>query len=133
MNSRILFAALALAGFSCAPLPCESISSNPQSVCRRADAGAIAANTPFVVEGQTFVRNGTCSVSVDGGQITLAVDGMACSAANGRSDFEAAPAAPSFVKCNVPALAAGTYTVSTSTPSTFTVPEGADGGLAACP
>lgn len=132
MNSKILFVALALTGFSCAPLPCESISSNPSSVCRRADAGTIAANTPFVVEGQTFVRNGTCSVTVDGGQINLAVDGMSCPRGNGGTNFEA-PAAPSFVKCNVPALAAGTYTVSTSTPSTFTVPEGADGGLPACP
>lgn len=118
---------LAVVASSCTP-PCESISSNPQTVCHRPDAGTIAADAPFVLEGETYV-SGTCSVSVDGGRISFAVDGMSCSAAN--QDREA-PAAPRFVKCNVPALPAGTYTVSTGTPVTFTIPESADAGVPPC-
>ena len=117
----------AVVAASCTP-PCESISSSPQTVCHRADAGTIAADAPFVIEGETYT-SGTCSVSVDGGRISLAVDGMSCS---GNAD-RAAPAAPRFVKCNVPALPAGTYTVSSGTPVTFTIPESADAGLPVCP
>lgn len=109
-------------------LPCESVSSAPHNVCRRADAGVLAADVPFVVLGQTFVRGGACSVSVDGGQIELLVDGTACTGNSG-AGFEA-PAAATSVDCAVPALPAGTYTV---TGLTFTLPEGADGGLPSCP
>ena len=116
----------AVVAASCTP-PCESISSSPQTVCHRADAGTIAADAPFVIEGETYT-SGTCSVSVDGGRINLAVDGMSCS---GNSD-RAAPA-PRFVKCNVPALPAGTYTVSSGTPVTFTIPESVDAGVPVCP
>ncbi|MDP2270603.1 MAG: hypothetical protein Q8K32_07695 [Archangium sp.] len=119
---------LSVIAWSCTP-PCESISSNPQTVCHRADAGTIAADAPFVIEGETYA-SGTCSVTVEGGQINLAVDGMSCS----RSDSErAAPAAPRFVKCTVPALPAGTYTIKTGTPVTFTIPESADAGVPRCP
>jgi hypothetical protein len=134
MNSiSKLFAAVVLTvvGWSCAPLPCESVSRTPDSVCRKADAGAIAANTPFVIQGQTFA-NGGCQVTIDGGQINLVVDSMSCPASSG-SGFEAAPAAPRFVACNVPALDAGTYTVTSSQPVTFTIPESADAGVPLCP
>ncbi len=109
-------------------LPCETASSAPSSVCRRADAGALFADVPFVVVGQTFVRGGACSVRIDGGQLELLVDGDTCATGSG-SGFEA-PARASSVECAVPALPAGTYTV---TGLTFTLPEGADGGLPRCP
>lgn len=89
MSSRIVLAGLGLglAVWSCTP-PCESIASAPQTVCHRADAGLVAADSPFVLQGQSFIRGGTCSVKVDGGQINLSIDGMACA---GNSDRAAAP------------------------------------------
>ncbi|MDP3153644.1 MAG: hypothetical protein Q8N23_13280 [Archangium sp.] len=109
-------------------LPCESAASAPRDVCRRADAGALTADVPFVVVGQTFLREGACSVGVDGGRIELRIDGNTCTGNSGEG--LAAPPLPNSVDCAVPALPAGTYTV---TGRTFTLPEGADGGLPSCP
>lgn len=129
MKKLIAGVVVALASFSCAP-QCESVSSSPQTVCRRADAGAIAADAPFVVEGETFVNGGACSVTVDGGAINLSVAGMACT--GGSANGALAPAQPQFIKCNVPALPAGTYVVTTSPSVTFTIPGAADGGFPNC-
>lgn len=130
MKKLIAVAALALTAWSCTP-QCESITSAVQTVCHRADAGTIGPNAPFVVEGSTSVSSATCSVTIDGGNISLAVDGMACARGNG-SGFAEAPSAPVFIKCTVPALPAGTYVFTTSTPVTFTLPESADAGIPSC-
>ncbi len=61
-SSRIVFPgiALALVVWSCSPPVCDQISSTPQSVCHRADAGAIAPAASFVLEGRTFVQSASC-------------------------------------------------------------------------
>ena len=125
----VLAAAFVLAAWSCTP-PCETVSPAPQLVCHRADAGAIAPNAPFVLEGQTFVRNGSCVVTIDGGQINLAVDGMSCVAPSGGGT--AAPTSRAVVPCQIPALDAGTYVVNSVTPVTFTIPESPDAGVPSC-
>lgn len=107
MNANLSGQCRAVVASTCT-LPCESISSIPQTVCHRADAGTIAANAPFVIEGQTSA-SGTCSVTVDGGS-----------------------SGPRFVKCNVLALPAGTYTVSSGTQVRFTTPESIDAGVPTC-
>jgi hypothetical protein len=128
---RLILAApvLVLAAWSCAP-QCETISPSPQSVCHRADAGAIAPGVPFVLEGTTFVRNGTCVVSIDGGQIDLAIEGVSCASTNTGAAFT--PTAPSQVPCQIPALDAGAYRVTSITPVSFTIPESADAGVPSC-
>lgn len=120
---------LALAAVSCAP-QCDDLPVAPQSVCRLADAGVIAAGAPFVVQAQTTLRT-TCSVSVDGGLVSLTFTGRTCSS-NGANGF-ADPIAPGPQPCEVPALAAGTYRFNSSTPVTFTIPESADAGVPLCP
>ena len=128
-RAAVLAAALCCCFASgCAP-KCEDIPSSATSVCRHADAGAIAPNTPFVVQGQTSTRT-ACQVSVDGGLINLSFTASNCSSANGAAEF-ADPVAPAFLPCEVPALAAGTYSFNTGT--TFTIPESADAGLPVCP
>lgn len=121
---------LALAAFSCAP-PCESITPAPQSVCHRADAGTITPDASFILEGTTFVQGGACRVTIDGGQIDLVVDGMSC-AATGSANGLRAPQAPATVRCTIPALPAGSYVVTASTATTFTIPESGDAGLPPC-
>jgi len=125
-----LLAAVSFA--ACSPPVCDPASSAPQSVCHRADAGTIAADAPFTLEGTTYVRGGACQVSVDGGQLQLLVSGTAaCGGPSGSGAF--APAAPTQVACAVPALPAGTYSVNSSPALTFTIPESADAGVPACP
>ena len=127
-RAAILAAALFLSLSGCAP-KCEDIPFSATAVCRSADAGAIAPNTPFGVQGQTSTRT-ACQVSVDGGLISLSFTATNCSSANGAAEF-ADPVAPAFLPCEVPALAAGTYSFNTGT--TFSVPESADAGLPVCP
>lgn len=129
MNSRVLVVALlALAGSGCL-LPCDPISSAPQSLCHRADAGAIVPDASFILEGETFSFGGTCQVNVDAGLIDLQVtggsDGTCGSTGNG------VRAASETVRCTLPPLPAGTYTFSSS-PGTLSVSESADSGLPSC-
>lgn len=114
---------------ACSPPVCDPISSTPDSVCHRADAGAITAGAPFTLEATSYVRGGACQVVVDGGQIALSISGVsACGGAGGAG--AAAPVAPSTVTCTIPALAAGTYVVSPQV--TFTIPESTDAGVPPC-
>jgi hypothetical protein len=116
---------------ACSPPVCDPVDSAPQSVCHRADAGTISADAPFTLEGTTFVRGGACQVSVDGGQLQLLVSGTeACGGTSGSGAF--APQAPTQVACAIPALPAGTYSVNSGTPLTFTIPESADAGVPNC-
>lgn len=123
----ILLTTLVLAAWSCSP-PCVPVNTPAplQQLCHRADAGAIAPNSPFVLEGTTGLQSGTCRVAIDGGQIDLFVDGTAsCSEAAGFADR----AAPLPVRCAIPGLAAGSYTVNSSPALTFTIP---DAGVMPC-
>ncbi len=128
MHLRIALLAVSFA--ACSPPVCDPVSSAPSSVCHRADAGTVAADAPFTLEGTTWLRGGTCQVNVDGGQIDLFVSGVSACGTGGAG--AAAPAAPSVVRCTIPALPAGTYTVTTSPPVTFTLPESADAGVPPC-
>lgn len=119
---------LALAAFSCT-LPCESITPAPQSVCHRADAGIITPDASFILEGTTFVQGGACRVTLDGGQIDLVVDGQSCAAGNANAPRDPQVA---IVLCTIPALPAGSYVVTASTATAFTIPESGDAGLPPC-
>lgn len=132
-SSRIVLSgtALALIVWSCSPPVCDPIPSTPQSVCHRADAGAIAPDASFVLEGRTFVQNASCLVTVDGGAINIEVAGTAGCGSTGRNNE--VRAADAIVQCTIPPLAAGTYVVNTLSPLTFSVPESADAGIPVCP
>ncbi|MDP1829380.1 MAG: hypothetical protein Q8L48_39305 [Archangium sp.] len=78
------------------------------------------------------MQGGACRVTIDGGQIDLVVDGMSCVAAAGGNGARA-PQAPTTVLCSIPALPAGSYVVTATTVTTFTIPQSADAGLPACP
>lgn len=129
MQLRLLVVpALVLIGIACSPLPCEPITSTLTQVCHRADAGALAPDASFVLEGDSSAF-GACVVSVDGGAISLSVTGGANSCGGGTGGARA-PAAP--VKCTLPPLAAGTYTVNSQPALTFTLPLDVDGGVPTC-
>lgn len=132
--SLLLPAGLALAFWSCTP-PCEDTSWTPGAVCLRADAGQVVANQAFTVVATSY-SGGTCRVVVDGGAITVSIDGQYCSTVTAGSGA-AAPRDPAFASmpCEMPALPAGTYFISTSpTPARLTVSAtpSADAGLAPC-
>lgn len=116
---------LTFAIWSCAP--CEPIPSKVFSLCHPADAGEIAPNTSFVLEGTVGVSGTDCDVSIDGGAISLQVIGtQSCGPGVGAG----ARAVPLPVKCTIPALAAGTYTVNSQPEVTFTIP--GDAGVPPC-
>lgn len=121
---RTLLFAFVLAAWSCSP-PCVPVNTPAplQGACR--PGAAIVPDAGFALQGRT--QSGTCQVSVDGGQLDLVVNSASCSLANGAADI----AAP-IVSCAIPALPAGTYTVNSNPPLTFTIPESADAGVPPC-
>ena len=119
---------LVLVTWSCVP-PCDPLPSNPQSVCRRADAGAIVPDASFILEGVQYSQNATCLVTIDGGQIDLYVGRTEYCGSHGTNEIRA----PDNVQFTIPPLAAGTYVVNSATPTTFTIPESADAGVPVCP
>ena len=112
---------LTLVAWSCSP-PCDPIPSTLNSVCHVADAGAIAPNASFVLQGSPNNFGGTCDVSIDGGAISLTVIGSQACDTGGAAGLRA-PSGP--VKCTIPALDAGTYTVNSQPALTITIPGGA--------
>ena len=122
--------ALALVTWSCMPPVCALPPSPPESVCHRADAGTIAPDASFVLEGVTYFQAASCQVTIDGGAINLLVNGASFCGSTGGSS---AVRAPDKVLCAIPALAAGTYVVNSDAPTTFTIPESADAGVPVCP
>jgi hypothetical protein len=128
--TRIVFAVtgLTLAVWSCAP--CDPIPTSTFGLCHRADAGEMAPDASFVLEGTVGVFNSTCAVTVDGGAIDLQIIGTP-SCGPGVGSGVAAPEKP--VKCTIPPLPAGTYTVNSQPAVTLTLPTPADGGIRACP
>lgn len=119
---------LTLAVWSCAP--CDPVPSNVFSVCHNADAGTITPDASFVLDGVVGVAGTVCDVSVDGGAISLQVIGTpSCGPGVGAAEVRAAE---NPVKCTIPALAAGTYTVNSQPGLTFTLPLAADGGIPPC-
>jgi hypothetical protein len=117
---------LAMSGVACTP-PCEPVTSTLTSVCHRADAGAIAPDASFILEGQSG-SFGACDVSIDGGAISLSVTGGPLGSCFGGASGARAPAGP--VRCTVPPLAAGTYTVNSQPAVSFTIP--GDAGVPPC-
>lgn len=131
MFLKIVLASLVVLSFGCTP-PCDAtITPAPlQQVCHRADSGVIAADTSFTLEGSTFLQSASCRVVVDGGQLSLFADGTVACADNRASVAERA--APLPLRCAIPALPAGTYSVNSSPVLTFTLPESADAGVPSC-
>lgn len=121
-------ACLSLVGLGCLPQPCDPVSNAPQSLCHRPDAGEVVPDASFVLEGEVFVAQGQCTVGVDGGQIELSVSGLACSA----SAPNGARAATVPVRCTIPPLPAGTYTVNSLPPTEFTISTSGDSGVRTC-
>lgn len=121
-------ACLSLVGLGCLPQPCDPIPSQPRSLCHLSDAGAIVADASFVLEGEVFVKDGVCQVGIDGGQIELTVTGGSC-ISGPRSGIQA-PSAP--VRCAIPPLPAGTYTVNSLPPTEFTISTSGDSGVRTC-
>lgn len=117
---------LTLAAWSCSP-PCDPIPSRVNSVCHSADAGAIVPNASFVLEGTASNYGTVCDVVIDGGAISLSVTGAPACDTGGAAGLRA-PAGP--VKCTIPALDAGTYTVDSLPALTITIP--GDAGVPPC-
>jgi hypothetical protein len=107
--------------------PCPERSIAPNVLCHQADGGALRANQPFVVTAANYgtgLEAATCEVSIDGGAITLTMLGAACPA-----KFSTNPVVPvTQVRCTVPALDAGDYTLNGASLS----PGADDAGLPPC-
>lgn len=127
---RILVPALVvLTAWSCTP-PCDPIPSNLQGLCHRADAGPMIPDASFVLEGSTFSQ-GNCEITIDGGQIFLQTSGASTSC--GSPGSSGVRAASEVVKCTIPPLAPGTYSVDSQPAVTFTLPAAsADAGVRTC-
>lgn len=121
-------AGFSLIAFGCLPAPCDPVSPLPQSLCHRADAGEIAPDASFVLEGEVFAQDAQCQVAVDGGQIELTVSGGSC----GAGSANGVRAATFPVRCTIPPLPAGSYVVNSLTPTQFDVPLAADAGVRSC-
>lgn len=119
---------LSLTGFNCTP-QCDPVPNNPQNICHLADAGPIAPDTSFVLQGTIFLTDPVCTVTIDGGQIDLQVTGVSYCGAVGNS---AAARAADRAKCTIPALPAGTYSVNSQPALTLTLPQSADAGVPTC-
>ncbi len=124
----VVSAGFSLVAYGCLPAPCDPVSTLPQSLCHRADAGDIAPDASFVLEGKVFTQDAQCQVSVDGGQIELTVSGGSC----GAGSLNGARAATFPVRCTIPPLPAGSYVVNSLTAAQFDVPRAADAGVRAC-
>ena len=113
---------------SCEP-PCIALDKEaPETVCHRADGGAVVANQPFELSAEIYTRASvTCAVIVDGGSLTLQLSGTAC------------PVAPSNnpvvfstrTVCLVPSLPEGQYVLNDLSRTTLTVGSG-DAGVRPC-
>lgn len=125
----LLLAGLTLASTACTP-PCDDTPWQPSAVCHRADAGALMANQPFTLIARTSA-SGTCRAVVDGGAIDLSIEGHYCGTSSTSGAAAPREAAEIFLPCEVPALPAGTYVVTSG--ATFTLPASADAGLSTCP
>jgi len=124
MPVKLVLAAVVVVASSC--VPCAPVDrSRPQDVCHPADAGAIAAGSPFPLMASTTVVGATCAVTVDGGQVDLFISGSQyCGAGNKPVVFT------QLVRCEVPALPDGSYALNTLTPQSFSLP---DAGFPPCP
>ena len=128
MGGVVLAAAFSLVAFSCGP-QCEQTTPTVTSVCRiPVEEGEIQAGAPFTIRALPEMTGGTCTVAVSGSALSLSLSGTVCSSSG--SIPKRVPPGP--VLCNVPALDAGTYSIS-GTNQSFTVPT--DGGtpFPACP
>lgn len=110
--------------------PCPERTVAPTTLCLQTDAGAMVPNQPFVITAANYgigLATPTCEVSIDGGDITLSLSGAECP-----SRTTTNPVVPvTEVRCTVPALDAGSYTLDGIR---FSFSPGAeDGGLAPCP
>lgn len=133
MRTLALIVALAALVVACSP-PCETATIVARSVCVAADAGALTPGAAFTVFAtHNFNSRAACTVSVDGGAITLSLVsavGTFCAAGTGNGARAPQPAAQPE-PCEVPALPAGSYVIDTTpTPTAFTLP---DAGFATCP
>ncbi|MDP2270605.1 MAG: hypothetical protein Q8K32_07705 [Archangium sp.] len=124
----VVSAGFSLVAFGCLPAPCDPISPAPQALCHRADAGAIAPDASFVLEGEVFAQDAQCQVAVDGGQIDLIVTEGSC----GTVPANGVRAATFPVRCTIPPLPAGSYVVNSLPPTQFDVPLAADAGVRGC-
>ena len=122
-------AGFSLVGFSCSPAPCDPVSTAPQALCHRADAGEIAPDASFVLEGEVFAQGAQCQVGIDGGQIELTVSGGSC----GPGAPNGIRAASFPVRCTIPPLPAGAYVVNSLPPTQFSVADVGDAGVRRCP
>jgi hypothetical protein len=130
MRPSFIVLCVAVVASSCGP-KCETASRNPDSVCRHADAGVVTAGQAFTLDVAT-TSWGTCTVQVDGGAISLAIESTYCEQQPfGFSDVAAPRQGPTT--CQIPALAAGSYVITSDTPTTFSIPASADAGIPNCP
>lgn len=118
---------LLLSAAGCAP-ECEAIDPAPQSICHRGET--IVPDASFVLEASGPVYGGSCEVRVDGGQIEFTLAGVTCSRTS--SGGSRRPALPNVVRCTVPALAAGSYTVNTPDNRQLNVGSSGDSGVPLC-
>ena len=129
MRPSIVALCVAVVASSCAP-KCETATRNPDSVCRRADAGVVSAGETFTID-VTTTSWGTCTVQVDGGVISLVIESTYCDQPGALNDIAAPRQGPA--PCQLPALAAGTYVITSDTPTTFSIPASPDAGIPNCP
>jgi hypothetical protein len=128
MRTALSLLALAVLTWSCGP-KCETASRPPASVCHRADAGEVVAGQAFTLDVAT-TSFGSCVVQVDAGTISIGIESTFCDARFGASDLAAPRQGP--VTCQVPALPAGTYVVTSDATTSFTIPTSLDAGLPNC-
>ena len=128
MRTSLTLLALAVLSWSCAP-KCETVTRQPASVCHHADAGEVVAGQSFSLDVAT-TSFGDCAVQVDGGTIVITIGSTFCDSPGSGADIAAPRQGP--VTCQVPALAAGTYAVTSDTATTFSIPASPDGSLPNC-
>ena len=128
MRLSIVVLCAAVAASSCAP-KCETATRNPDSVCHRADAGVVTAGEAFTVDVTTTAW-GTCTAVVDGGVISLVIESTFCDQPGALNDLAAPRQGPA--PCQIPALPAGSYVITSDTPAAFSIPPSPDAGLANC-
>lgn len=128
MRLLLCVAVLATLALVACGAPCDPITPAISTVCHQADAGAIAANSGFVLRAEPNTFASSCTATVDGGAIVLTLNGGGtCSSGSGQALQAVRP-----VPCAIPALPAGTYSVNTLPNTTLTIPQGADGGVPVC-
>lgn len=95
------------------------------------DAG-IQATQPFVLNGIIAKEQSqSCSVSVDGGTITLTISTTVCGYGGGGIGKPVVE--KTTVPCAMPALEAGSYAVTATADTTLTVGGDAGSGVPLCP